>query len=146
MTKRVSLPGASELFFRSTTSVGLNDGPPVGGGGTPEGPAPMPRGGEDAERDGQPEASGNGARRGSPRKKHDAKITVYVSREELLAIEHARLALRGTHHLAVDRGRLVREAVAVLLQDFEEHGEESVLVRRLRTDEGGSFAAGDEPG
>lgn len=71
-------------------------------------------------------------RRGSARTKHDTKITVYISQEELLALEHARLALRGAHDLVVDRGRLVREAVAVVLGDFEAHGEDSVLVRRLR--------------
>jgi hypothetical protein len=75
------------------------------------------------------------SRRGTPRQKHTSKITVYVSDEELLALEHARLALRGTHGLVVDRGRVVREAIAVLLADFDEHGEESVLVRRLRHDE-----------
>ena len=73
---------------------------------------------------------------GSPRQKHDTKITVYVSDDELLALEHARLALRGRHGLAVDRGRVVREAIAVLLADFEEHGEESMLVRRLRQETG----------
>ena len=75
-------------------------------------------------------------RRGTPRGKHTAKITVYVSDEELLALEHARLALRATHGLAVDRGRVVREAVAVVLADLEERGEDSVLVRRLRHDTG----------
>ncbi|NIJ11561.1 hypothetical protein FHU38_001905 [Saccharomonospora amisosensis] len=75
--------------------------------------------------------AGNG-RRGSGRQKHDAKITVYMSGEELLAMEHARLTLRGTHGLVVDRGRIVREAVAVLLADFDQHGEDSVLVGRLR--------------
>ena len=74
-------------------------------------------------------------RRGTPRQKHTSKITVYVSDEELLALEHARLSLRGTHGLAVDRGRMVREAIAVVLADLDEHGEESVLVRRLRHDE-----------
>jgi hypothetical protein len=75
------------------------------------------------------------ARRGTPRQKHTSKITVYVSDEELLALEHARLALRGRHGLAVDRGRMVREAIAVVLADLDERGEESVLVRRLRHDE-----------
>lgn len=75
-------------------------------------------------------------RRGTPRQKHTAKITVYVSDDELLALEHARLILRGTHGLAVDRGRVVREAVAVVLADLEERGEDSVLVRRLRHDTG----------
>jgi hypothetical protein len=35
----------------------------------------------------------------------------------------------------VDRGRVVREAIALVLADLDEHGEESVLVRRLRHDE-----------
>lgn len=83
------------------------------------------------------------SRRGSPRQKHDAKITVYVSGAELLAMEHARLTLRGSHNLVADRGRLVREAVAVLLADFDEHGEESVLVRRLR---GGGGIDSDQAG
>ncbi|MER6878446.1 cobyrinic acid a,c-diamide synthase, partial [Amycolatopsis sp. NPDC000673] len=76
----------------------------------------------------------NAARSGSGRTKHDAKITVYVSGEELLAMEQARLNLRAKHELVVDRGRLVREAVAVLLADFDQRGEESVLVQRLRSD------------
>jgi hypothetical protein len=81
-------------------------------------------------------SNGGPARRGgTPRQKHTSKITVYVSDEELLALEHARLALRGTHGLVVDRGRMVREAIAMVLADLEEHGEESVLVRRLRHDE-----------
>ncbi len=33
--------------------------------------------------------------------------------------------------LAVDRGRLVREAVALVLADLDAHGEDSALVRRL---------------
>lgn len=77
-----------------------------------------------------------GSRHGTPRQKHTAKITVYVSDEELLVLEHARLALRATHGLAVDRGRVVREAIAVVLADFEERGADSVLVRRLRHDTG----------
>jgi hypothetical protein len=66
------------------------------------------------------------------RERHDEKITVYCSPEELLQIEHARLALRGSHSLAVDRGRIVREAIAVVLADLEAKGESSILVRRLR--------------
>jgi hypothetical protein len=66
------------------------------------------------------------------RSKHDEKITVYLSAEELLGLEGARLVLRGQHGVAADRGRIVREAVAVILADLEERGDESVLVRRLR--------------
>jgi phage tail protein X len=58
-------------------------------------------------------------------------MTVYVTSDELLDIEHARLVLRSTHGLAVDRGRLVREALAITLADFEANGEDSVLVQRL---------------
>ena len=66
------------------------------------------------------------------RTRHDEKITVYCSAEELLALESARLTLRGQYGVVADRGRLVREAVAVLLADLEQRGEDSVLVRRLR--------------
>ncbi|GAB2916602.1 hypothetical protein [Streptomyces mayteni] len=75
---------------------------------------------------------GRAARRPSGRERHDEKITVYVSAEELMDLEHARLVLRGEHGLAVDRGRIVREAVAVVLADLESRGEASILVRRLR--------------
>jgi hypothetical protein len=109
VTRRPSLPGADELF-------------------RPTGPA-------DGATPGWMEHAAAPARRGTPRQKHTSKITVYVSDEELLALEHARLALRGAHGLAVDRGRVVREAIAVVLADLDENGEESVLVRRLRHDE-----------
>ena len=58
-------------------------------------------------------------------------MTVYVTSDELLDLEHARLMLRRNHGLAVDRGRLVREAISLVLADFEAHGDDSVLVRRL---------------
>jgi hypothetical protein len=70
--------------------------------------------------------------RRSDRTKHDEKITVYISADELLALETARLALRGQHGVAADRGRIVREAIAVILADLGERGDDSVLVRRLR--------------
>lgn len=71
-------------------------------------------------------------RRPTGRERHDEKITVYVSAEELIDLEGARLVLRGEHGLAVDRGRIVREAVNVVLADLEAKGEQSILVRRLR--------------
>ncbi|MET7604593.1 hypothetical protein ABZS96_19120 [Streptomyces avermitilis] len=81
----------------------------------------------------QPRKRGrSGGRRPSGRERHDEKITVYVSAEELMDLEHARLVLRGEHGLAVDRGRIVREAVAVVLADLESRGDASILVRRLR--------------
>jgi hypothetical protein len=66
------------------------------------------------------------------RTKHDEKITVYISADELVALESARLTLRAHHGVAADRGRIVREAISVLLADLADRGEESVLVRRLR--------------
>ena len=58
-------------------------------------------------------------------------MTVYVTADELLDIEHARLSLRRHQGLAVDRGRLVREAIAIALADLEANGDDSVLVQRL---------------
>ena len=70
-------------------------------------------------------------RRGSGRIRHEEKITVYVSAEELLALEQARLTLRAQYGMAVDRGRIVREAIAAMLADLEASAAESELVRRL---------------
>lgn len=127
MSRRTSLPGASELF-RITSSPAL-DLPPKA---PPVAPAPVPENGNGHGRQEQLVRSGGVAPQGSGRTKHDAKITVYVSGDELVAMEQARLTLRAKHDLVVDRGRLVREAVAVLLADFDQNGEESVLVQRLR--------------
>ena len=71
-------------------------------------------------------------RTSSGRVKHDEKMTVYVTSDELLDLEHARLMLRRSHGLAVDRGRVVREAIAIALADFEQNGDDSVIVQRLR--------------
>jgi hypothetical protein len=71
-----------------------------------------------------------GPKRPSGRVRHDEKMTVYVTSDELLDIEHARLTLRR-HGLAVDRGRLVREALALVLADLEANGADSPLVQRL---------------
>ena len=70
--------------------------------------------------------------RRTDRTKHDEKITVYISADELMALESARLTLRGQHAVAADRGRIVREAIAVILADLDERGEDSVLVHRLK--------------
>jgi hypothetical protein len=72
-------------------------------------------------------------RRTTGRERHEEKITVYVSSDELFALEQARLVLRAEHGIAVDRGRMVRESVAELLVDLDAHGEDSMIVRRLRS-------------
>lgn len=126
MSRRASLPGASELFriTTSTASPAL-DLPPQAPPEPVENDKPAGNGRTE-------QLARSAAPHGSGRTKHDAKITVYVSGDELVAMEQARLTLRAKHELVVDRGRLVREAVAVLLADFDQNGEESVLVQRLR--------------
>ncbi len=74
----------------------------------------------------------NGAdNRPSGRVKHDEKITVYVSAQELVALEQARLTLRARHGIAVDRGRIVRAAIALIVADLDANGEDSDLIRQL---------------
>jgi hypothetical protein len=70
-------------------------------------------------------------RQASGREAHSHKITVYLSSAELLDLERAKLTLRG-YGISADRGRLVREALAVLLADLDAGGEDSLMVRRLR--------------
>lgn len=67
----------------------------------------------------------------SGREAHPQKITVYLSADELLDLERARISLRA-RGLTVDRGRMVREAIAVLLADLDAGVESSLLARRLR--------------
>jgi len=69
-------------------------------------------------------------RQASGREQHSQKITVYLSSSELLDLERARLALRG-YGIAADRGRIVREALAVLLADLDARGMDSLLARRI---------------
>ncbi len=138
MSRRLSLPGADELF--------RNTARPPGGAAARRRvedrlhvvpPPPEEEGTVTAEvspedlTDLRQRARGTG-RRPSGRERHDEKITVYVSSQELMDLEQARLTLRGEHGLAVDRGRIVREAVALILEDLAVHGEASILVRRLR--------------
>jgi hypothetical protein len=146
MPRRVSLPGADELF-RSTGSPVLDD-PPAG-----QGQGSDPAQNAATEDSAGPAGNGNAAhgeaagrvgvrtttrrrqtadRGPSGRERHEEKITVYCSPDELFDLEQARLTLRGEHGLAVDRGRIVRESVAVVLADLTAKGESSILVRRLR--------------
>lgn len=105
MPRRVGLPGASELF-RETTGPEVVE--------TPDDEAPESAG---------PAPSG--------RIRHEEKITVYVSSDELLALEQARLTLRARHRMAVDRGRIVRTAIGLAMADLAARGAESDLVREL---------------
>ncbi len=121
MARRVSLPSADDLF-RATEKERAEK----------QKAARASRAAVHAVPDQPDPAEGEaGLRRPSGRVKHDEKMTVYVTSDELLELEHARLALRSQHGLAVDRGRLVREALALVLADLELNGDASALVRRL---------------
>ncbi|GAA2697325.1 MULTISPECIES: hypothetical protein [Actinosynnema] len=132
MTRRPTLPGASELFRSTVASqpaTALPGEPDVVLVARPQlPPQPEPVG----EPAGADDPSADSGRRGSGREKHSTKFTVYASDEELLALEQAKLVLRGSHGLVVDRGRVVREAIAIVLDDLEGRGDDSLLVRRLR--------------
>jgi hypothetical protein len=77
-----------------------------------------------------PGPDGGDQRQASGREKHTQKITVYLSAEELLDLERARLALLR-YGAAADRGRIVREAIAVLLADLDARGKDSLLAHRI---------------
>jgi len=63
--------------------------------------------------------------------KHEEKITFYCTPDDLMAIERTRLELRAAYGVSADRGRIVRAAVAYVLEDFGARGEDSVLLRKL---------------
>ena len=77
-----------------------------------------------------PGPASDSGRQASGREAHSQKITVYLSADELLDLERVRLTLRA-HGIGVDRGRLVREAIAVLMMDLEAGIDASVIARRL---------------
>ena len=83
-----------------------------------------------------PDPVASDERQATGREKHDQKITVYLSAAELLDLEHARLALRR-FGFVVDRGRLVREAISILLADLDARGKDSLVARRLLASLGG---------
>ena len=77
-----------------------------------------------------PDPVASDERQATGREKHDQKITVYLSAAELLDLEHARLRLRR-FGFVMDRGRLVREAIAILLADLDARGKDSLVARRV---------------
>ncbi|MFB9312250.1 hypothetical protein [Nocardioides plantarum] len=136
MARRVSLPAADDLFRPTAPDADADPGvgKPQGsatGSAKESGPGSSkvrvvpdaveaPDSGDEAAR-----------RRASGRIKHDEKMTVYVTPDELLDLERTRLELRAVHGLVVDRGRLVREAIDLVLADFHAQGADSMLVRGL---------------
>ena len=134
MTRRANLPGADELF--RSTAPALSAVPAQS-----ETPAPLV---SPAIATPKAPSSKKGVRTiarrrvttvdrsPSGRERHDEKITVYLSPDELFELDQARLQLRGDLGLAVDRGRIVRESIAVIIADLEAKGDQSILARRLR--------------
>lgn len=105
MPRRVTIPPADDIFRKTT-------------------PEPAPT--EDAQVDEVTLQSGP-----SGRVRHDEKMTVYLTSAELLAVEQARLKLRGDLGRTIDRGRLVRTALDIVLGELAERGSDSELARRL---------------
>lgn len=116
MSRRASLPGADELF-RRTSSPARREAEPA-----PKRQVPKATNLQVAE-----EAPAAGAK--PP--KHDEKVTFYCTGEDLMALERARLKLRSEHGVAADRGRIVRAALAYVLEDFDARSDDSILLRKL---------------
>ena len=132
MSRRVTLPGADELFRQSTTlaavpSPASQDAEEITAAQVSAAPA-----NKKAVRTTARRRTNTFDRSPSGRERHDEKITVYLSPEELYDLEQARLALRGDLGLAVDRGRIVRESLAIIIADLETKGDQSIIARRLR--------------
>ncbi|MFL6108737.1 MAG: hypothetical protein ACJ72L_17400, partial [Marmoricola sp.] len=109
--RRVSLPTADDLF----RPTGDDQEPEAAPGERPVAAVPAPA--RKAPTTAPKTGAKIDARQPSGRVRHDEKMTVYVTADELIELEHARLTLRRSG-LAVDRGRLVREAIAMALADL----------------------------
>ena len=128
MSRRVSLPGADELFRQTTTLSAVPSQTPTPIEDVPTAPITNKKSVRTTPR----RRVNSFDKSPSGRERHDEKITVYLSPEELYDLEQARLALRGDLGLAVDRGRIVRESLAIIIADLETKGDQSIIARRLR--------------
>lgn len=141
MSRRISLPGADELFRKTTLSAVpdqvVEEVEVVAHTNRPTTTTVAATAAKSAAKTSgvrqTPRRRPTGLDKSpSGREKHDEKITVYLSPEELFDLEQARLHLRGDLGLAVDRGRIVREALAIVIADLESKGDQSIIARRLR--------------
>jgi hypothetical protein len=124
VSRRASLPGADELFRRTSETPA----PKRREESSPQEPKSTNLQVASTEAPAPPPAEEDVGRRGP---KHDEKVTFYCTGEDLLALERARLRLRSEHGMAADRGRIVRAALSYVLEDFEARGDDAVLVRKL---------------
>ena len=130
MSRRVSLPGADELF-RNTATLSAVPSQRENAVEITETPLVASKQ-KNAVRQTPRRRVNAFDRSPSGREKHDEKITVYLSPDELYDLDQARLALRGDLGLAVDRGRIVRESLSIIIADLESKGDQSIIARRLR--------------
>ncbi|CAB4948057.1 unannotated protein [freshwater metagenome] len=130
MSRRVSLPGADELF-RNTATLSAVPSQRENAEEITETPLAASKQ-KNAVRQTPRRRVNAFDRTPSGREKHDEKITVYLSPDELYDLDQARLALRGDLGLAVDRGRIVRESLSIIIADLESKGDQSIIARRLR--------------
>jgi hypothetical protein len=134
MTRRANLPGADELF--RSTAPALSAVPAQSETLAPLVPPAIATPKVPSSKKGVRTIARRRVttvdRSPSGRERHDEKITVYLSPDELFELDQARLQLRGDLGLAVDRGRIVRESIAVIIADLEAKGDQSILARRLR--------------
>jgi len=131
MSRRVSLPGADELFRNTATLSAV----PSSRENVEEIESPVtstPKLKNNSVRTTPRRRATAFDRAPSGREKHDEKITVYLSPDELYDLDQAGLALRGDLGLAVDRGRIVRESLSIIIADLEAKGDQSIIARRLR--------------
>jgi len=136
MTRRANLPGADELFRSTAPALTSVPSQPVQEVAAPlVAPAiatPKSPSSKKGVRTIARRRVTTVDRSPTGRERHDEKITVYLSPDELFDLDQARLQLRGDLGLAVDRGRIVRESIAVIIADLEAKGDQSILARRLR--------------
>ena len=133
MTRRASLPGADELFKQNSPALSAvrEVAPETPAQSVTTTPTAAPKG-KKGVRSIPRRRVVSVDKSPSGRERHDEKITVYLSPDELFDLDQARLSLRGDLGLAVDRGRIVRESIAVIIADLEAKGDQSILARRLR--------------
>ena len=136
MTRRANLPGADELFRSTAPALSAVPAQPVTDATAPLVPPAITTPKAPSSKKGVRTIARRRVttvdRSPSGRERHDEKITVYLSPDELFDLDQARLQLRGDLGLAVDRGRIVRESIAVIIADLEAKGDQSILARRLR--------------